>query len=1221
MAKIVIFSDINPLITGFISFFNKKRFPGLNIESYIYINFTTENYNNLIEGEDLIYLVFDFYQETDIKEEKNSFTIDSLKKAEFENIITKILTIEQIKRKIAGVIVFAYNNWDTTELYAEFEKMNTLFKENKLENAHTIETSHIFSRIPSKQIYKDKGKLLGARNDLEDYGKLIGSIAASSIKQTAMQLSTSTELQYLHKNSFIFNEYISNINLNFFKEDFPLSTFSFIVKEINEYLIDWPFKDYYELQNVYIKDNIDKIFKKDINANNDYLEGCNFYYFKYCINDSFLPIELQRIDAYFDNKHSRSDTIINVFNEGIWYNNFDEKLFKDWLNILVTSIFFHADSLDWKVWKNLPPQDCKKECFKDCKVCENSKIGIFWFMHKTQSIEDNNLHGLFTYTFYDTNKELGDDDIIKKGKSLYNIRRPIIETKAKETLFPFLFSTLNKHATRAAISQVMARNMSHNIGSHVLSNMVTEDSVKENFTRTTEPYISLFNSLYGDINGQNKTINNPLFRISNFNSYLRTRMDFLADIATGEPAMEVTRLLVRDVIGELDKNRILLNHISGVDNFEYSIAVKDCRKCKLPNCTNLDCKSNGTDKDIPVSLPNGIMGYHALFILIENVIRNTAKHQSGKSNTKPDDNMEKVFTLEIRDSGYDNTFYEVQIYDNIEVDGVLNVDEQLYKEHIGTDYSSAEVKFNTYLDWLVFQQNCRINDPIINPSTNRLREGAWGLIEMDASAAYLRKLAPESIDDDIYNLQLLDEEKRLDATNKHLNIIKAVKKGNHLAYRFHLMKPKELLVIDEIGDTYKKLKNEITSNNKSKHNELLENGIWVMQRSKPTDADYFDINSVYAYPFMLVITANKFDLENYLYTNFNTRKDDQEIARKVLRGNLPSRIIVCKSENSAEETFSHLVTYINSEHILMQTLVKAENIVRQIPISEEDLKNQTLLDMVWQVWIKHKVNYNKIRINDTEIIEKIINTYILSQSNLGKNIDEKFSIYLDWHADMNINRRTEFEHYLAYPSAVKLFIENATQDLLADNSNDFKPNILFDKIGLSILTDSFLTKIFVIDERIQMAWNKVYKKEGPTKQQLYECGGLFSPLKEELDLSEQTYTEEYKKILINLIADIEKRGNLKGLDYIVIHLGIIEKMLICEGKPKKKENVMDFIIELQDKLDSKTKVVITSGRGKPDNLPEQVPFVSFSTLSQYSIETPFKPFLNQILQNARTFKN
>lgn len=46
-----------------------------------------------------------------------------------------------------------------------------------------------------------------------------------------------------------------------------------------------------------------------------------------------------------------------------------------------------------------------------------------------------------------------------------------------ENLIPDLYRHAIRQATRAAISQVMARNMSHNLGSHVMSRLVTEESL------------------------------------------------------------------------------------------------------------------------------------------------------------------------------------------------------------------------------------------------------------------------------------------------------------------------------------------------------------------------------------------------------------------------------------------------------------------------------------------------------------------------------------------------------------------------------------------------------------------------------------------------------------------------------------------------------------------------------------------------------------------------
>lgn len=1227
MVNVVIVSDAKSVRQGFFSFFKDlKKVNNLYIKTVSYKSIFKKINNTLLECDGTIYLIFDFYHLTEHSGGKDKANTSILEKAKFEDVILNLLINNKIKSKIEGIIVFAQNTIEPSIFYDEFEKINIFFKKNKIENAYIIETSHIFSRIPEKKVYEKHGSefILGERIDLEDYGKLIGSIVNSLIYKNTKPNSKAEELQYLHKNSLIFNEYISNLNSNFFKKDFPLATFSFVVKEINEYLIDWPFKGYYELQNAYIKNNIDKIFKIDFKPDNEYLEGCNFYYLKYCINNFLRPIKLQRIGAYFDKKCNEKGRLIDVFNEGRWNPEFKEELFKDWLNILATSIFFHADLLKWKEWGVLPTQECNKQSSVNCENCEYNKIEIFWFMHKSKSIEDNNLHGLFTYTFYDTNKEIDDHEIVGKGKSLYNIRRPLVETKAKETLFPYLFSTLNKNATRAAISQVMARNMSHNIGSHVLSNMITIKAVRDKYKNKSQ-YNSLFNDLYGDDNNKKNTINNSNYLIANFISYLRTRMDFLADIATGEPSMEVTRLLVRDVIGDLDKNRIFLNRISGVTDFKFSIAVRDCRNCKNEECATIDCRCDGKQKDIPISIPNGIMGYHSLYIIIENIIRNTAKHQ-GKTKIKEQTysnerkNSSITFTLEIRTSKIDKTLYEVLIYDDIPIKGALKLDiddKKFYKESTGEDFNN---EFNNKLDWLVFQQNCRLNGSVINSQTSRLREGAWGLIEMDASAAYLRKESPESIDDDKYNLQVLENASRTDFSKINLNILKAVKKNDYLAYRFHIMKPKELLVVDEKGDLF----DELYKNGKLV--TLRENGIWVLNKNEnqgEKDA-CFDIDEVYPHSFLLVIAGENFSENDYLYTKVKVKEKNREVEKNLFRGNLPTRIIVCGDNRNATNN-SPWISYIDKICYLIEELLKADihKLIRQIPNCESSLEQQTIMDLIWQNWLENKVRIHNIKIksNGVPLARRLIKYFFGNNLNLTNNSD--FSLYFDHHGeekkDWSIeNIKEEYDYYISFPSSVKDFVTNAELD-----DHNGAPNLSFDKINLAIIADSIFSKHLIIDERIQSAWEVEHSMSQKKQQDLYECCGLFSPKKEDgIDLNKQIFDQkDYKKELLKLINVLDNTSKLKGLDYIVIHLGIIEKALTASGYQKRKEDVLDFILALQDKLQNKTRIVITSGRGKPDNLPKQVPFIAFSTLSQYTIETPFKPFLNQIIQIARTFKS
>jgi len=806
-----------------------------------------------------------------------------------------------------------------------------------------------------------------------------------------------------------------------------------------------------------------------------------------------------------------------------------------------------------------------------------------------------------------------------------------------------LITDVELQATKAAISQVMARNMSHNIGSHVLSKIVTKEAVQnvlsDNELTENNQYIP-----FPELNINIK----PTEKVAWFNSYLRNRMDYLADIATGEPAMEVTRQLVSEVISGIDKNRILLNQISGVDDLIFSIIVKDCREC-TEECDKTECECDGKNKDIPISIPNDSMGYHALYVIIENLIRNTAKHQNKQdANNKQDDEKsqkpERKFTIEVRKCDYDNSLYEVLIFDNIQIKGnVLNNklektsnddiifskdDKQFFKMHSGQGYTD---QIKTRIDWLVFQQNCRLNLPVINPETNRLRDGAWGLIEMDVSAAYLRKIAPERIDNSTYDIYF-DENWKARKKNErdgktYPNILTSVNKNNSLAYRFHLMKPKEMVVVDETGELYNELKTE-----KWKLEKLRENGISVLQSTDSSAEDFFKIASIYSHPFLLIIAREDFNINHYLFTKVKIQHNDIETESELFRGNLPTRIIVCKEKNgdingltkNSEESPWYIV--IEKCDPVYERIKKADDasFKRNCPITDK-----TIMDDIWQIWLKHKAEFYGIKkLRSEELIEKRIKQHILLDiDKCDKSSFDCFTVFLEHHAINISDRFTEngekkckFGHYHYYPSAVKQFIDNATKDRISD-----KDNATFDKISLAKLTDSILTNILVVDERVQKAWKEEAESgTGIYKYKAFEAAGIYSPDFDSVntfDLNIANFEPAYWQKLNQLIINISEKSKIKGLDYIVIHLGVIEKMLTAQGEPKKQKNVLRFVYDLQNILDKKTRVVITSGRGKPDNLPEEIPFINFSTLSQYTIEIPFKPYLNQVVQNARKFKS
>ena len=142
------------------------------------------------------------------------------------------------------------------------------------------------------------------------------------------------------------------------------------------------------------------------------------------------------------------------------------------------------------------------------------------------------------------------------------------------------------HATRAAISQVMARNMSHNHGSHVLAKLTTSAALSDEIILKRTKYSPICRFARKDKGDTKEEL------LAQFLLYQKQRMDFLADIATNTPTLENTKFLLKDILAGLDRNKILLEHISGTD-LEYSFDVLDCRNCK-PNGDKCE-KSQCTD--------------------------------------------------------------------------------------------------------------------------------------------------------------------------------------------------------------------------------------------------------------------------------------------------------------------------------------------------------------------------------------------------------------------------------------------------------------------------------------------------------------------------------------------------------------------------------------------------------------------------------------------------
>ena len=723
--------------------------------------------------------------------------------------------------------------------------------------------------------------------------------------------------------------------------------------------------------------------------------------------------------------------------------------------------------------------------------------------------------------------------------------------------FKFLYENwdnkrkIKEQASRAAISQLFARTDAHDLG-HVLDALNTVEGLSYNEIDGQYIYDGIHNNNLLSDNLMKNKLDKELYKgkgnlllqkndwypelYAYFNRFLKTRMDFRADIATTDPNSLTTLEFYKDIFIPFNNNLIFNNRISGIldRDLKYKFTIIH------------DGKKNESIK-LPVAIPNDILGCHALYIIMSNVIRNTIKHSNDIKNKN---NLE--FTIDIKNYTYSDMFYEVSIYSN-----VLG-EEEIIKN-------------------LVNKRNISFHDSVLSDE-NILRDNALGTIEMDTCAAYLRKYEVCVVDDEKFDL--FDNSDNFvgdvpiedEAGHKIPRIMYAYSQkdenanaGYSLGYKFFLQKPKEVLIVHDSQILFSQDDRKI----------LRKEGVDIIAISEMGKS-----SETFHHNFLVLANIGLEKIKNN-------------------PSNIPKR------------TLSMTIQDINIIKDYNNCINKA-NIIAFKKKCWEEWATQTL-----QTTISIKQH------DDTE-------WFYSSGNNVSK------SVVLHWHGEtlteqMLLQENQYNELRCGHHWAKKNIITNK-KDFLT-----FKGKYPYQYI------ESVKTNIIIIDERIQKNIVLQGKKYGESIlfSLYFEQLGIFIPsppdenINKTISLLDVNSINKYKEKHVNdpdlnnaNLFDIEEKQNLikKYIDekyklnnntFVVLHLGIIEK-LIQDKEEKKNAMIIRKIIDglVPEKI-LPTHVIITSGRGKPNNLDEKYSYISISSL-QNAIETLFDKYrLVQILNNSR----
>ncbi len=777
---------------------------------------------------------------------------------------------------------------------------------------------------------------------------------------------------------------------------------------------------------------------------------------------------------------------------------------------------------------------------------------------------------------------------------------------------------LGLQATRAAISQVMARNTSHNIGAHVMNKLIGDlnyDTLFEKKNYDSTELILLYTDTIKKWNQERQKDkkqvlteeeqNNKILldQISIFNNYVKCRMDYLADISFGTPLMQTNKYAYADLFKELDKVRLLLEHISGLDDFKFEIKFK----------------KNGNDlndiNDLLVAIPNDILGTQAFYNILENIIRNSAKH--AQKPTNKDENgkdiiMPTIFTVNFIDTlevdkkpvvnycncnkadcnkahkneieNALNEFIAVEVYDSISLDGnAKGLDEKEIKEfNDNTRNSGNQI---SKIEWLVYNQNKKLNENILIENS-KLRSYSLGLVEMDASAAYLRKRPVEYINHQSYDIQYDESWSRNTEKNKEegrdqityrgtncRHFLKAFKKiendKNYLGYRFFLHRPAVVLVV--------------TDHVPKNQEELKKQGIWVI--TPMVFAEELKEGKVYSHEFVVLDDCIK--LEKVGEVDF----------LEYYKTSLPIRVLKNINELSA------LLAKSTDEIEKGCWEEWFENLKNNNPCENHQINHNNLFFSV-------KENYNADACHSIVLLDHLYKEDGSPDIAAAKEL---------WSILEELKCFVEALSSLAQaklPSYYKIINQYCKNEM----SNKKKLKCYIRSINQNIkqrIAEAVFAKVVVIDERIQEAaesrdfmtikFDKLYKKMN-----------VIIPKKDDINLSANSYDvtlinklNKYLGLPLEENAECSEitpvTNSLNANDFILIHYSIFERMF-------KKDEINNKIEEIANKG---INVVITSGRGTPENLTPKVRFVNLSSVINAFVDIRSKYLINYLLNSSR----
>jgi len=169
-----------------------------------------------------------------------------------------------------------------------------------------------------------------------------------------------------------------------------------------------------------------------------------------------------------------------------------------------------------------------------------------------------------------------------------------------------------------------------------------------------------------------------------FLRYIQQRMDFLAQLSTEFSSWSSSHWFAKEIMKFFYEQHHLLDFIAQSENLQgfhvrngrpypdgatlktivlrKSKEAEGAREAKPLVIPEENGEVGDLKNDVLVSIPGGLVGFHAIYTILENFIRNAAKHGYATL-PKPHDIKPEIY-IKLGDSDRDLNFYPVVIWDN-----------------------------------------------------------------------------------------------------------------------------------------------------------------------------------------------------------------------------------------------------------------------------------------------------------------------------------------------------------------------------------------------------------------------------------------------------------------------------------------------------------------------------------------------------------------------------